>query len=148
MTEHNEIIAAFVLRVFLGILFFAQGYDKVFRIKISGVVQTFEHPFIIRHIPRWMLVISAYFTSYIELICGFMLILGLVKYYALYLLGIDLLIVAVAFSIIETMWDLSHIFPRMLLLLIALMIPSGWDVISVDRIWSLFRILKLAGLWF
>ena len=142
MTEHNEIFAAFVLRVFLGILFFAQGYDKVLRVKINGVVQTFEHPFIIKHIPRWLLILSAYFTSYVELICGFMLILGFVKYYVLYLLGIDLLMVAIAFSIIEPMWDLRHVFPRMLLLLAALMVPSEWDVISIDWFWSLFGFIR------
>lgn len=147
MTHHNEIYAALILRVFLGILFFAQGFDKVFKVKIKGVVQTFEHPVITNRIPRWMLVLSAYFTSYVELICGFMLIIGFVKYYALYLLGIDLLVVGIAFCIIEPMWDMRHVFPRMLLLLIALMIPYQWDVISVDWFWSLFKRLNSLGLF-
>lgn len=146
MTVHNEIFAAFILRIFLGLLFFAQGYDKVFKVKVSGVIQTFEHPVIVNHIPRWMLVLSAYFTSYAELIGGLLLILGFVKYYALYLLGIDLLMVAVAFSIIEPMWDLRYVFPRVILLLTALIIPSEWDVLSIDWCWSLFRFLKSLGL--
>jgi uncharacterized membrane protein YphA (DoxX/SURF4 family) len=146
MIQHHEIFTAFILRVFLGILFFAQGYDKVFRIKISGVVQTFEHPLIVRHMPRWILVLSACFTSFVEMICGFMLILGFVKYYALYLLGIDLLMVAVAFSIIEPMWDLRHVFPRMVLLLAAFIIPSEWDIISIDWAWSLFRFIRSIGI--
>ena len=145
MTQHNEIFAAFIPRVFLGLLFFFQGYDKVLRVKINGVIQTFEHPLIRNHIPRWMLVASAYFTSYVELICGFMLILGFVKYYSLYLLGIDLLMVSVAFSIMEPMWNLRHVFPRMLLLLIVLIMPSEWDVISIDSFWSLFRSMRSAG---
>ncbi len=147
MTHHNEIYAALILRIFLGILFFAQGFDKIFKVKIKGVVSTFEHPLITNHIPKWMLTIFAYFTSYVELIGGFLLIIGFVKYYALYLLGIDLLIVSVAFCIIEPMWDLRHVFPRMLLLLIALMIPYQWDVLSVDWFWSLFRKLQSLGLF-
>ena len=147
MTHHNEIYAALILRVFLGVLFFAQGYDKIVKVKIRGVVETCEHPFITNHVPRWMLVLSAWFTSYVELICGFLLIIGFVKYYALYLLGIDLLMVTVAFCIIEPMWDMRAVFPRMLLLLIALMIPYQWDIISVDWYWSLFRRLQSLGLF-
>lgn len=73
-----------------------------------------------------------------------MLIIGFVKYYALYLLGIDLLMVAIAFSFIEQMWDLRHVFPRFILLLIALILPSEWDVISIDAIGSSFQLVRQA----
>ena len=140
--QHNEAFAAFLIRVFLGILFFAQGYDNVFRVSVKGVIKTFEHPLIVKNMPRSILVLSTYFTSYVELIGGFLLIIGFVKYYALYALGIDLLMATVAFSIIEPMWNLKHVFPRILLLFLLLIIPPQWDVISIDWAWSLFKWMR------
>lgn len=142
MIQHSETFAALLIRVFLGILFFAQGYDKVFRVKVKGVIQTFEHPLIVKNIPRPLLVLATYVTCYAELIGGFLLIIGFIKYYALYLLGIDLLVVAIAFGIMEPVWDMRHVFPRMLLIFIALVIPSRWDIISVDYAWSVIRWAK------
>ncbi len=138
METDNGVFIALIIRLFLGVLFFLQGYDKVFRVKMSGVIQIFEHPTLMRRIPRWILVSSVYLTSYVELIGGLFLIFGLFKIFALYFLGIDLLIAAIAFTMIEPMWDMRHVFPRFLLLLIALAIPAEWDIISIDWFWSLF----------
>ncbi len=124
METDNGVFIALIIRLFLGVLFFLQGYDKVFRVKMSGVIQIFEHPTLMRRIPRWILVFSVYLTSYVELIGGLFLIFGLFKIFALYFLGIDLLIAAIAFTMIEPMWDMRHVFPRFLLLLIALVIPA------------------------
>src|SRR5205814_1042862 len=104
-----------ITRIFLGILFFAQGFDKVFNIKVKEVIHTFEYPVHLKHLPAFPLVIAAYFTSYVELICGSLLIIGFIKYYALYLLGIDLLLVAAFFSIFDPLWDMKYIFPRLVL---------------------------------
>jgi uncharacterized membrane protein YphA (DoxX/SURF4 family) len=41
MLTYKVQIAEFIIRVFTGILFLFQGYDKVFKVKISGVVNTF-----------------------------------------------------------------------------------------------------------
>lgn len=142
MNYHHETAAALITRVFLGILFFSQGYDKVFKVKIKGVVETFEYPVISKHFPKSLLTLIAYFTSYVELIGGFLLIIGFLKYYALYFLGFDLILVAVAFGMIKPMWDMQFVFPRLLLLLILLVMPSQWDVISVDYFWSLIKFLK------
>ena len=43
MAISNESILVFLLRVILGILFFFQGYDKVFKVKISGVIDFFAN---------------------------------------------------------------------------------------------------------
>jgi putative oxidoreductase len=140
--NHAHIAAEALTRIFLGILFFAQGYDKVFKIGIKEVIHTFDYPVRLRHLPRFPLVIAAYFTSLSELLCGFLLIIGFMKYYALYLLGIDLLIVCVSLAILEPLWDMKHVFPRLLLLLILLLIPSEWAVYSVDYIWSIIRFIR------
>lgn len=41
----NEITAAFIARVFLGLLFFFQGYDAIFNVKIKNVIETYEGAF-------------------------------------------------------------------------------------------------------
>lgn len=139
---YNYIAVSFIIRVFLGILFFAQGFDKVFRLKVHSVIHTFEQPLEEHKLPAWLITGAGVYTSYAELICGFMLIIGLFKSIALYLLGIDLLMVCVAFSIIKPMWDIQFVFPRLVLLISLLIIPSAWDVISIDHLISLAELLK------
>ncbi len=138
----REMDAALIARVFLGGLFFLQGFDKVIRLGVKQVVQTVYEPLASKGIPRFIISTGAYFTSYIELICGALLIIGFVKYYCLCLLGFDLVFAAFAFGIIEPVWDMKHIFPRLVLLLFLLIIPSQWDVISIDHVWSFIRFVK------
>ena len=140
--ETREMNLVLLVRVFLGVLFLLQGYDKVFRMGVKAVVENIHTPLAEKGIPNVFSIIGAYFTSYTELICGGMLIIGFVKYYCLYLLGLDLLFVAIAFGIVEPIWDMKHIFPRLALLIFLLAIPSQWDIISVDRMWSFFKFLK------
>ena len=133
MAEYAEIIAVFTARVFLGLLFFFQGYDKVFKVKIPGVVRTFEQPYRQTRFPMFLLYAGAAVTSFIELIAGLLLILGLFKYVALYLLAFDLLIAAAGLSLINPMWDLKFSFPRLVLLVFLLVTPPEWDQWMVDR---------------
>jgi uncharacterized membrane protein YphA (DoxX/SURF4 family) len=133
MSDYKSYIAEWILRVFLGIILFFQGFDKVFKLGVTSVIDTFEteacHK---RKVPKNLLCFSAYFTSYTELITGILLILGLFKYAALTLVGIDLLIVAVAFSIIKPMWDMKFVFPRLVLLIVLFLMPREWEIISLD----------------
>lgn len=133
---NNQAVLTFVLRVILGILFFFQGYDRVFKLKISGVIEFFRKETEAESVkmPGFIITLSAWFTSFAELICGALLILGLFKQYALYLLGIDLIMVTGAFSIIKPMWDMQLLFPRLILLGILLYLPVEWDVFSADHI--------------
>lgn len=140
--HNHEIAGALIARVFLGLLFFFQGFDAVFRIKISGVMQTIEEPMSRMGVPRFFITAGAYFTSYTELICGALLILGFAKYYAMYLLGLDLIIASIAFGIVKPMWDMQYVFPRLALLLFLLIIPSEWDMISVDYVWSVIKFIR------
>jgi uncharacterized membrane protein YphA (DoxX/SURF4 family) len=133
---------AFIARVFLGGIFFLQGYDKVFRIGVKQVVQTIHQPLSSKGMPESLSILGSYFTSYIELVGGFFLILGFVKYYCLFFLGFDLLFAAFAFGIVEPVWDMKHIFPRFVLLLFLLSIPPQWDIISIDHLWSFSTFIK------
>ena len=130
---NHEAVLTFVLRVILGILFFFQGYDKVFKVKIGGVTDFFRQELGSIRVPGFILVLTAWFTSLAELICGALLISGLFKSYALGILGIDLILVTGAFSLIKPMWDMQLLFPRLILLAILLYLPSQWDVLSLDH---------------
>ena len=143
MNEQNQIIAVLILRVFFGILIFMQGYDKVFRLGINRVVETFEYPLkSIHHLPEFLLVAGVFFTSYVELLGGFFLIIGFMKHFMLYLMGFDLIIAAIGFGIMNPMWDMKHVFPRFMLLIALLIMPSQWDVISLDHVVAIFKIMN------
>lgn len=134
INQYHYTIGAFIARVFLGSLFLFQGYDAVFKIKIANVITTFEHSFRSKGMPRFIIVLASWFTSYTELICGFLLIFGLLNYVALYLLGLNLIIASIGFSIHNPMWDTRHVFIRLILLLFLLAIPATWNLISLDTL--------------
>lgn len=134
INQYHDVFAAFIARVFLGCLFFFQGYDAVFNIKIENVIETFENEFSKKGIPKFFIVFAVWFTSYTELIGGALLIVGLFQYAALYLLGINLLIAAIGFGINTAMWDLRHVFPRLALILFLLIIPQSLNTISLDKL--------------
>ena len=91
-------------------------------------------------LPKWLIWGTAYYTSYVELICGFLLIIGLFRKYALYLLGIDLLLVSFGHGLMEPIWDLQHVIPRAILFVTILLVPGQWDRWNADGL--LFREAK------
>ena len=135
---HHEAALSFFLRVILGILFLFQGIDKVFKLGIVKVTDTFKYELGSRKIPRWLLFISAVYTSYVELVGGILLIVGLFKTYVFYLLGIDLILVTIAFSMIYPVWDMKFVWPRLLLLGILLYLPPQWDSLSLDFLFKFY----------
>ena len=132
ISQLHESIGILFARVFLGLLFFFQGYDAVFNVKIKNVINNYESAFENKGIPKIMTITGAWFTSLAELIGGFLLIVGLFRYYALYLLGVDLLIASVAFGIATPMWDTRHVFPRIVILTILLLVPAEIDILNLD----------------
>src|SRR5688500_20176588 len=100
--HHHEIAAVFIARVFLGLLFFFQGYDAIFKVRLKGVIETIQ-PLSSTGVPRLFIIMCAYFTSYVELIGVLFLIIGFLKYYSFYLLGINLFIECFSFSITKLM---------------------------------------------
>lgn len=134
ITPYHEIAAAFIARVFLGLLFFFQGYDAVFNVKVKNVIEAYENSFANKGIPRFLTVLGSWFTSYVELIGGALLILGLFEYPALFLLGINLIIASIAFGITSPVWDMRFAFPRLVLILFLLAVPHEWNCWSLDNI--------------
>jgi putative oxidoreductase len=134
LDQYHEIAAVLIARVFLGCLFFFQGYDAVFNIKVKNVIATFETNFANKGIPKFLTAAASWFTSYTELLCGFLLIIGLFESISLYLLGINLIIAAIGFGITSPMWDTRYVLPRLLLLLFLLAVPQGWNALSLDNL--------------
>ena len=134
INQYHYIIATLIARVFLGCLFFFQGYDAVFNVRIKNVVKTFENDFAGKGIPRSLTLIGSWFTTLTELIGGALLILGLFEYAALYLLGMNLIVAAIGFGINTPVWDTRHVFPRLLLIIFLLILPQSWNTISLDHL--------------
>lgn len=123
-TDLNFSIAEVFIRCFLGILFLFQGYDKLFVVKIKNVVNAFHNETDRKHIPEFLLVFTSYFTSITEFFGGILLITGVLHQYTPILLAINLLIVAFAFSFLRPMWDMQHVFPRVVLLTLTLLLSN------------------------
>ena len=122
------------LRALLGIIFLMQGYGKVFTFGVSKVYEMFFKAFESTILPKWLIWSTAYFTSYVELICGGLLLLGLFRKFALYLLAIDLLAVSFGHGLMEPIWDLSHVIPRAILLAALFLLPAEWDKWNADAL--------------
>jgi putative oxidoreductase len=136
VNEYNHIAVALIARVFLGVLFFFQGYDAVFKIKIKIVIETYQSTFYNHGIPKWLTVFAAWFTSLSALIGGAFLIIGFGEHIALYVLGFNLIITAIGFGINTPLWDTRFVLPRLMLILLLLVIPVQWNTISIDYIIS------------
>jgi len=134
LIEHHETIAALIVRVFLGLLFFFQGYDVVFKVKVINEINAYQNAFERKGIPRFLTVWGAWFTSYSELIGGLLLVLGLFEYAALCVLGLNLVVASIAFGINTPVWDTKHVFPRLVLIIFLLCIPHQWQALSLDNL--------------
>lgn len=134
MNDTNFQIAELLVRVFVGILFLLQGYDKLFHIKMPGVINTFAKDADRYHIPRPLLSLVAYYTSTVEFIGGILLILGLFTSYALYALGLDLILVGFAFTYMAPMWDMKFVFPRLAMVVTLLLMPEEYNYFSLDQL--------------
>lgn len=135
MTDINKAVGTLTVRLILGFIFLMQGFGKVFTWGLENVYNkaffrgTFEGL-----LPDFVIYATAYYTSYIELIGGFLLVLGLRTHYALYALASVLVIVTFGHGLAEPIWDLSHVMYRTILLVTLLLLPKEWDKFSVDNL--------------
>ena len=134
VNDYKLQIAEFLVRTLAGILFLFQGYDKLFRIKMPGVIDSFTADAERSHIPHAVLTLVAYFTSIVEFVGGIMLVFGICTTFALYALGLDLLLVCLAFTFMKPMWDMKYVFPRFTLVITLLLMPEDWRFFSLDSL--------------
>jgi uncharacterized membrane protein YphA (DoxX/SURF4 family) len=116
-----------------------QGYGKVCTWGIEKLYNMdFFHPAYKNILPDSITLGTAYYTSYVELIGGLLLVIGFKKDYALYALASVLVIVTFGHGLAEPIWGLSHVMYRAVLLIFLLIVPKEWDRVSLD-----YYILKL-----
>jgi len=131
----NRSIAVLTIRLILGFVFLMQGYGKVFTWGVENVYNMdFFYPTYQDLLPEFIIRATAYYTSYIELIAGILLVLGLKRDYALYALASVLIIVSFGHGLANPIWDLSHVIYRTILLVSLLIIPKEYDRFSADNL--------------
>jgi len=128
----NRTIGTLTLRLLLGFIFFFQGFGKVFKFGVDNVYNNFFKETYEALLPNFLVYATAYYTSYIELIGGFLLIIGYKRDWALYALASVLVIVTFGHGLAEPIWDTSHVLVRAVFLVPLLLLPKEWDRFSLD----------------
>jgi uncharacterized membrane protein YphA (DoxX/SURF4 family) len=129
----NRVIALATLRLVLGFIFLMQGFGKVFTWGIDKLYHmNFFYDTYKNLLPTFLIRFTAYYTSWAELIGGFLVVIGLKRDIALYGLASVLVIVSFGHGLAEPIWDLSHVMPRTILLVSLLLLPKDWDKFSLD----------------
>lgn len=135
MMNQNKAIALLVMRLLLGIIFLMQGYGKVLN---WGVENLYRMDFFLGTykdlLPDFLIQATAYYTSYVELLGGVLLVLGFKRDVALYALASVLIIVSIGHGLVNPIWDLSHVMYRAILLVGLLLLPKDWDKYSIDSL--------------
>ena len=117
-----------------------QGYGKVFTGGVEKLYSMeFFHEAYKNLLPDYITHATAYYTSYVELMGGFLLVVGFKRDYALYALASVLIIVTFGHGLAEPIWDLSHVMYRAILLIALLIIPKEWDRYALDIYTQKFR---------
>lgn len=131
--DRNKSIGVFTTRLILGFIFLMQGYGKVFTWGVEKLYNMeFFHETFKNILPDFITHATAYYTSYVELVGGFLLVVGLKKNYAIYSLASVLIIVTIGHGLAEPIWDLSHVIFRAIFLIALLLFPEEWDRYSLD----------------
>jgi len=117
-----------------------QGFGKVFTWGVETVYhKPYFYPTFKDLLPDFIIHATAYYTSYIELIAGLLVVIGLKRDYALYALASVLVIVTFGHGLADPIWNLSHVMYRAILLVALLLLPKEWDRFSIDHIISKHR---------
>ena len=128
----NRSIGMLTIRLVLGFIFLMQGIGKVFK---WGLENVYQNNFVDynTYFSTWFHYAVAYYTSYVELIGGVLLILGLWRDYALYALASVLVIVTFGHGLATPIWNMEHVIFRLILLVTILTLPKEWDIYRADN---------------
>jgi len=134
-----RIAALFLVRLLLGLIFFWQGFGKVFVWKITGIYERAFAGLEETFLPDWLLWAMAYYTSFVELICGTLVVLGLWRKQAYLLLASVLIIVAFGHGAESYIWDIRFVLQRAVFLILLMLLPMEWDRWSLDEYLRRYR---------
>ena len=126
--------AAFIARWMLGLIFLMAGWFKVFEM---GAVQHAQTLFVEGYqdswIPEWLLWATGFVIPFIELLAGALLLVGWRVREVLVVLGGLLLLVTYGHLLKEPFYDITtHIFPRVVFLLVLFVLPREADRWTLD----------------
>ena len=126
-------LAAFVTRVVIGLVFFIAGWWKVFSLGATEHARTlFVEPYADTFLPVWSLWVAGTVVPFMELAGGALLLLGWKRLPAAAGLGGVLILVTFGHLLAEPLFDFSaHVVPRTILLMVALLL-YGDDRWSLD----------------
>ena len=131
----NKYIGTLAVRLILGLIFFQQGFWKVFSFGVENLYKgKFFYETYKDLLPDFIIYSTAYYTSYMELIAGFFLIIGFKTNYALYALASVLVVVSFGHGLSKPIWDVADVFYRFVFLIIMIMLPQEWNKFSLDTL--------------
>jgi len=136
---YNHPIVFALVRIILGILFFSQAYDKVFRIGLKQEVDAYELPVNHPLSSNFFVWSGTIYTSYCELIGGVLLILGLFTNCVMYLLAIDMVIATLGFCLQSPLFDMKFVWNRLVMLGFLLVAPIQWNLFSLDKLFGFIK---------
>jgi len=133
MTERGW--ARFFARIVLGLTFFMAGWFKCF--SMGPLVHAREHfagPYADTWIPHALLIGLGAAIPVVELLAGLALLIGLRTRDSLVVLGGILIVVTYGHLLKDPFFSLqAHIYPRLILLVIVLVLPAVEDRLALDR---------------
>lgn len=133
-TFTNTAFAILFIRLLLAVLFFFQAYDKLFRLKPKQVAYTLSQHYTPKGIPTQFIFFSVIISSIIEFTGAFLLALGLFTKYLYPVLGFHLILVAIAFGMVNPMWDNKYFNMRFICLIALMVLSSNFDKYSLDAL--------------
>ena len=124
--------AVFFARVILGLIFGMAGYWKCFVLTPAGHVERFFLPFADTWIPLWLLWTVGTVIPIVELVAGWLVVVGFRTREALIALGFVLITVTYGHLLKDALYSFTgHVIPRLaLVVFVALLIDD--DRYSVD----------------
>jgi uncharacterized membrane protein YphA (DoxX/SURF4 family) len=120
-------------RVVLGLLFGMRGWDKVFNMTPAvHASRFFTGPYSDSWIPQSLLWLTGVTIPFVELITGWLLVVGLFTRSALIGVGLVLMLVTYGHMLANPMFNDVFIFTRLVLLITVAVAPRSSDRLSVD----------------
>ena len=127
--------AIFCVRVVLGLIFGMAGYYKCFIMTPPvHAERLFLVPYDATWIPNWLLWVTGISIPVIELVAGWLMVVGWRVRESLVALGLVLMLVTYGHLLLEPLYSFSgHVIPRLALLVFVALMKAEDDRLSVDH---------------